>query len=519
MDNFDLLIAQGNLGFYNTCEVTNAFVIDRNTDVIYNYFTIFVFEERDTISYQAVNLAKRLIKISDRFSLGCCQFQIPLDQARAIYNNFKDSKDTIDIGKGNISIGHLKRVPKQFVPQNSSTEILINQVIKNNFKNGSYLLEYFDVDKPLERLMTKNEYKSAAIKLKSIIPIDLFVISDRVGNFIFQFPSKLGYITYHTDEGEENLFAKIKFDNRITNTSRYELLAEYDFDDTIVALGLIKEIKSDDFSLEVGDTSHLCRISLIDTEKNIIISRAETSFIRSIRTQMLIGSQFGNIRTIIDESGKLVIININSRENINVGHPISRKWEDYIKTRQYNCRMDELERKKEFIQYGITNRDDRERALKDIRYLMNRSEGNSVYLWDPYLDAQDLLDTWYYTSIYGLKLKAITSKEISEKRKMTVPQWINEQQHKFTSQSNQLGINIEFRCQWGCYGYGFHDRFLMIPNEDRTAKVWSLGASINGLGKKHHIVQLVAHPRHIIDAFEALWDELYDPSCLVWKSK
>lgn len=57
----------------------------------------------------------------------------------------------------------------------------------------------------------------------------------------------------------------------------------------------------------------------------------------------------------------------------------------------------------------------------------------------------------------------------------------------------------------------------MVIKEDGEPKVWSLGTSINSLGNKHHIIQIVRNPQMIVDAFEELWDELDSEECLVWK--
>ncbi len=89
--------------------------------------------------------------------------------------------------------------------------------------------------------------------------------------------------------------------------------------------------------------------------------------------------------------------------------------------------------------------------------------------------------------------------------------------------NNNFGINLEFRLQHGSYGWSFHDRFLIFPevngSEEINSKVeaWSLGTSINSLGKAHHIVQKVANPRNILDAFNELWAELNNINCLVSK--
>ena len=78
---------------------------------------------------------------------------------------------------------------------------------------------------------------------------------------------------------------------------------------------------------------------------------------------------------------------------------------------------------------------------------------------------------------------------------------------------------MELRCKWKGHGYEFHDRFLMIVDEEEPPLVWSLGASINSVGYKHHIIQKVLHPQMIVDAFEELWDMLSDEECLVWKTQ
>ena len=57
----------------------------------------------------------------------------------------------------------------------------------------------------------------------------------------------------------------------------------------------------------------------------------------------------------------------------------------------------------------------------------------------------------------------------------------------------------------------------MVLHEDKKPQVWSLGTSVNSLGKSHHIIQSVSHPQPIVDAFEELWDKLSVEECLVWK--
>ena len=86
------------------------------------------------------------------------------------------------------------------------------------------------------------------------------------------------------------------------------------------------------------------------------------------------------------------------------------------------------------------------------------------------------------------------------------------------SQDNaNFKLKLEFRTCRKNKGWGFHDRFLIFPAKGDRPSVWSLGTSVNGLGKSHHVLQKVGNGRLIQDAFQALWDELDVDECRVWK--
>ena len=84
-----------------------------------------------------------------------------------------------------------------------------------------------------------------------------------------------------------------------------------------------------------------------------------------------------------------------------------------------------------------------------------------VYLWDPYLTVEDIFTYLVFLrKSMNVTLYAITSGEIAEKSKMSVCDWIEQQQEIMEKRSNHYGIHVELRCQWADYGYSFHDRFL-----------------------------------------------------------
>ena len=61
----------------------------------------------------------------------------------------------------------------------------------------------------------------------------------------------------------------------------------------------------------------------------------------------------------------------------------------------------------------------------------------------------------------------------------------------FNSLSNNYGVTLKFLAQHDQYGWEFHDRFLiLIPTDElNLPEVYSLGTSINMLGKIHHTIR------------------------------
>lgn len=513
------------LGFYNCCEMTTAFLLHKKEKKTYNFFSIFVWEERVNVKMTEAFLTPSLISVNNELSMGIIRKVISLEEAEACYRSLQEAigKTSVDLGDGELTIGTMEEVPPVFVQQNSTVEIRLNEVLKNNFKNGSYLLEFFDIEKPVCRLLKNRDMEKACETLYRFVPVNLFTISDRIGNVIFQFPSLNTSISYHADETEQYLTYHVKMDRRLSEDAQFLLTSEVLDDDTAVGFGTMTvRVPETKTKLYLGDASKSCRTTLLDPETQLILSRQETSFIRHMHMRMHMGSQFGKERILYREDGTVLdTVDVSSGETVSTGLPDLQERGKWIENRRYHLRMEELEGRMEFLRYGLPDGPGREKAISDLRKLMCRGDGRKVYLWDPYLNAKDLLETWYYTTTYGLELKAITSRADLDKNgegeQRSLEDWIREQRQILQNGSNQYGINLELRCQWGTYGYPFHDRFLMIVDEKEKPQVWSLGASVNSIGKHHHIIQKVLHPQMIVEAFEELWNGLSAEECLVWK--
>lgn len=525
VDEFDLLIKQGNLGFYTSCEVTHVIVFDKETKQAYNYYTIFVFEERGIRNFEPKYLTEKPLYLSKRFSLSIMQYQSDIADAKQNYKKLIAASAICDIGHGQLNIGGLRKLAKQFIPHDSTKTIPLNKGLKNNFKSGSYILELFDMQKPLASLLSKKELHLAAQKLYEILPIDLFVLSDRVGNVVFQFPSQILNIDFKTDKEEQILEFGLSIDNRIFNLQHYLVMVTNEFDNTFVGFGIKEQVEQTNFTLNVGDTAILNQIKVIDKETQLIVSLTSTSFMRSIRMMMHVESRFGNERTIIDENGHTILLQVDSQEIFGIPREEDLEWKDYTRRRQYQMDLEKLEKQMKFLQYGSQGKNDQKKAIIDIRKLIERFGDSKIYLWDPYLSANDILNTLYFSRHYNTELRAITSGILKKRNNIDgtnysdIEIWIAEQKKIFETRSNNYGIKLEIRCQHGKYGFPFHDRFLIFISAEDTAQVFSLGTSINSLGSAHHIVQEVNHPQHIVDAFEQLWNALDSKECLVWNSQ
>lgn len=524
--SYELLSRSKTLGIYNRCEITNIFLWKRCEKQAYNIFTIFSFGEKFFDTSSCESTVNRLLKtISKEYSIGIKQKTVELDEVDIYYRNlcsFSAGEKTVDIGFEQLHTGLLEEVPPVFVQaEDTDKEIVMNRVLKNNFRNGSYLIEFFDIEKPVIHFLSEKQLKEVCNIIYEEFPIDLLTVSDRIGNFIFQFPSLNVDVHYQTDNDEENLYYQIHIDKRVFSETKYCLSTELKDDNTITGNRLIA-IESADFNpvVSVGDASNKCSTTVYDIKNQLILHRLDANLMREMTLNMRLGNGNGKQRELYDENGNIrETIDIFTNMETHIGPPKILGRKKWIQQRKYLLHMKEVITRKEFLQYGAERIDEHEKALEDIINIMQTGVNRTVYLWDPYLKAEDLLETWYHTTVAGMKIRAITSRLAADTKNGDIHSWIEKQKETLDKGSNHYGIDLEFRCQWGDRGYKFHDRFLMIVSETERPLVWSLGASINGLGSKHHIIQKVSHPQMVVDAFENLWDELQGSECLIWKRK
>lgn len=187
--DYELLVTPGNVGFYQSCEVTEIFLSKKSTKEVYNFYTLVVFEEKQFSDRNKMLLGDR-IKIDKDYSIGIGRYHLSLDEAKNSFSKVKESNYWSMDEKKSSLFSELKLLSKQYIPSIDGSRI--NRVLKNNHHSGSYIIEFFDESKvhtvPLLQKENIEKYNKICQKIVDSVSIDLTVARDRIGNIIFQFP-------------------------------------------------------------------------------------------------------------------------------------------------------------------------------------------------------------------------------------------------------------------------------------------------------------------------------------------
>ncbi len=514
MTEFDTLIALGNIGIYYSCEVTEIFVMRKGDLKFSNFYTLVVFQEKSVTSSKRRYLGDR-VKFDQQIQVGIMQYELTIPDAR---NKFKKLSN----GKGwdkKIHNIKLRRLPKQFVPVTDGTPL--NKILKNNIDNGSYVLEFFDEEKstynPILDYAEREKFDNLCSAIAEQLPIFLTGLPDRIGSVIFQFPITIADISSRALKSWAGTKVSFAWHPALKTIPDCQITVTETLDNNIIGYKTEDYNKLDSQNLISGSLNGKTQIVVTRINPSLILSTFYGNYLKGINFDMNIASHEPRIFNL---NGQIQSVQVRSSERPRPAKV--KEFDDLIRNRLYNAERRRLESTLQFKQYG-RNATTHQEGLADIRKLIENNDRNGVYLWDPFLSSQDLLNTLFYSPTAGTPLRAITalnsvkkSKKSSKAKLQTLARFKKELND---SNSNNQGLDLEFRCKIDQHGWAFHDRFLIFPGSDQVvAKAYSLGTSINSFGKEHHILQEVTNPQRIVDAFEELWDKLNSSRCLIWKS-
>ena len=522
VNDFDLLLQDGNIAFYQGCEVTHIFLYNTIKKYALNYFTLFVFDEIEEIDETKRFLSPRLEKIDKTYSIGILQRRVSIDKAKELFQSVQ--KGRMDIDGDCLLSDKLTLLPKAYVPKNPGRKpLVLNKILKPNYWGDNYIIEFFDEAKAFfesdGESRAKIEKANNFVKEINSIKIDLTKVYDRIGNIIFQFPITVLTTQIQFIKDKTSFFVKTKPHPNVSQQKclRIEMSSHLDGVISGFVTADIWNMEADtDIELKIGDDYDLTTY-IYEKEKNLILHQSVLNFTGSIYFSGLIGMQYAEPRTIqLSNSDKKVEIELFLESNFGGVNKIQNDYYERIIQRNQN---NEIITKSGFYRcFRSKQHDD---ALNYIREKLVGNAIKEICLWDPYLRADDILNTLYYENTYK-PFRCITSyQKAHNKSEDNFESFCSDQKNIFETCSNNLGVTLKFLAQHDRYGWKFHDRFLILIPKDSTQlpDVYSLGTSVNSVGKEHHIIQKVTDPKVITNNFEELWKALDNKDCVVVEIK
>jgi len=534
------LSAPGVTGFYTHFEAVEVFAISHPKAGPFNIFSIIVVEERPPgTENQSDYIGDRIkLKSFDGWMFGIRRSLRPLADLTKSLNDYATTGKWCLSDK--LGVGPLTPVPAQFVPPDSTTSAAWNHVLKNNFWNGSYLVEFADPAKSQLSAFFDDPPKLQALScaISERIPIGLAALSDRLGNIVVQFPitAMIASLSRNRITGE----ATFEIAWHPQATPRPLRAACEMHHDNIISGYAEAAIISPTTVLPVQNGAGTQRSVIWDDSHGVILSATgNTNFITQIGMNMMVGDPEPRVFVHSSADGKPVNIRISlssSGTETVVGPVTDQRLEEWTRKRIYRDEALRFAQSRLFVQYRPKNgRDEHDKALNDVRLLLNQHGRKGAWLWDPYLTAEDIVKTLFYSRHSGAPLRALTAGlatpgvRVERRQPDHLQDTSGPDQAKLSfaesqradfeaAQSNLRGLRLEFRTKVGQAGWPFHDRFLIFPDTNEGPLAWSLGTSVNSLGKQHHILQRVDNGQLVADAFNELWDALDQPEHLVWRN-
>lgn len=510
MTSFRDLIINNYLGFYNKCELTKVFIRDKSKSRILTFFTLFEFKEDFIDNPDTQNLTDKLMDIDDNHSVGIIKKELSLEKSMEFFN--KLSQGTIDEEIYGIHVNGLKLrlVGEQFVLKDSSR---LNDILRFN-DSGSYIFEFFEEDKSELDFILEDEdvFNNLNNIVKDVTMFDFEFTKDRIGNYIFQLPVTLLSIdeSFDTEELMIDFVWNSKLDG---NYPSCYITISSTADNIYTTNHFVKYNQMDTQTICLGRKYENLVLSIWLENEEILLLRKEIPLFLEFDFEAKAIIAF---RTVIknDKSIKIPL------EYVEQGKIKQTKFKQIIEST--NEEIKEKQLKKEFAFHICNKEHDNSKRFDELIYLINEYGQNGVYIWDLYLNAQDLLDTVFHLKYYDVPVKAITSKKIleqmgSEDAENRSIEDVIEFNRSILVDSDLNGLNLEFRIELG--KPSFHDRFLIFPPNPEVseqARVYSLGSSINGFKKSTHVIQMVSVPNDILNSFNDLWDKLDDESHRIW---
>lgn len=539
----DQLTNSGVIGAYHYCKVDQIVLFDKKTGIAWNYFTHVHFsssydtETESTLLTSPTTLQNGLQLFVSQYSM---QKETFTDCVRSTLStgvwSYTDSKIT----EGD-KIDEAFPTPVKFIAENDPTGSYYNNVIPlekslygSNFLGSYYIFEIYARGERLKELLRDKDVKKIQeILHKCKLNYRLDELPDRIGNIVCKFDIK----TLRTTPkrlGEHGMTYSFELAPEITHGMNLRLHIEQEHD------RLLYEYVDELFCLHPGEIVEK-GVEPNQCKTTLTISDAESKFIlfRAVADQAVYSNYYGQITP-----GYIVATPVHQYRRVKVGDkeysvPLNgvkmvgeppllvemadagerqQKWQDAFFKEQNYLRV-----------YNVGQHDE---ALCDIRSIINKQllwDLDEIRIVDPYLSPNDILNTVALCEKPSIRVCCLTDiHTISHNKGAKAEILTGDTQAAFDEIRNsfqkeledglgqETDLRLSFRTVHGNNGSSFHDRYLILKYQLNKTRVWSLGTSVNSVGKSHHIVQIVESPILIDTFFDEVWSQTDTDKCKIY---
>ena len=539
------LIDCGVLNSCNYAEVVQVILLRKRDNVCLNYFTHVLFSSGFSEEESSVFLTDRPISINSEYKVLITKEKIARDSVLDILQNAAESQ-TWEWKEDKALLDDVFPMDLQFIPEtdptgsktSDSTLVPIELALYgSNFSGGYYLCELFSAKTVLAKSLSTDDNRKIQDEInKAKIGFNLESLFDRIGNIVCKIPMDIIRHKPVKLSPERGIAGRFILENSCTEPLECVLQIILESDHTIIETRVEEMVFSEkgeirEYSIDPNRYSN--RIILSDKKSGIIYYSAVRDYsFGSNYYAMITPPQFG----IQSSLKRIIVIDGQDKEieltNIaGIGEVSIEKEIFEIEKRQHKW-MTEYEYKHHFFRSFVVGQENE--AIQTVIDICNDRDLfwdlEEVWLVDPYLSADDILKTVVYCGKYGISIKCLTHIAAINGNRETRTETTTEGESLFETTvsryngilKNALGkqtdLKLEYRTVAGMTGISFHDRYLILKCGLNKSRAWSLGISVNSLGKSHHIIQIVQSPMDVIDTIDTIWNQSLREECLIFKN-
>lgn len=542
--NFNTLINSSTLNRCNFVEVIQIILLSKKDKLCWNYFTHLLFSATFTEQKEREYLTSSPQSINSEYKIIITrEIILKADVLNVLQNAAENQK--WEWGADVALLDDVFPIDPQFIPEtdptgsktSDSTLVPIEQALYgSNFMGGYYLCELFSAKTVLAASLSVIDRRKIQEEInKAKIGFDIESLSDRTGNIVCKIPMDIIKHKPLRLSPERGIAGQFTLENSCAEPVECLLQIILENDHTIIETK-VEEVKFSkqneikEYCIEPNRYSN--RVVLSDRKTGIIYYAASRDYSFGSNYYSMIappqyGIQASLKRTIVvdDKDIEVELTNISGLGEVSIEKEI------YEMEKRQQKWMTEYEYKHHFFKSFVTGQE--KEAIQTVIDICNDRELfwdlEEVWLVDPYLSACDILRTVIYCGKYGISIKCLThiasingnretrteTQESENLFKTTVSQY-NETLNK--ALSKQQDLKLEYRTVVGMTGIPFHDRYLILKCGLNKSRAWSLGISVNSLGKSHHIIQIVQSPMDVIETIDYIWNQSLGEECLIFKN-